>query len=293
MINKIADVGSHSEFRTFNYELLGGDPDMNVTLKEQNCTFTFDYSQVYWNSRLGTEHTRLCDIFREGEAVCDVMAGVGPFAIPAGKKHVFVWANDLNPHGRDRLLHNAHINKVDGFVSAHNMDGREFIGWATHSLATDTPRVASVPVKKPSAPKQQPPSDPTSAPSRRAKPQFRPLVSPRTFDHYVMNLPATAIEFLSAYRGISAGQEGLFTPHTERKLPMVHVYCFTTNSGDDAIEQRDICERISKHLGFEIRPEDVGSTERELALYPVRLVAPNKQMFCASFRLPAQVIFQG
>ena len=37
------------------------------------------------------------DIFEPGEAVCDVMAGVGPFAVPAGRRGVFVWANDLNP----------------------------------------------------------------------------------------------------------------------------------------------------------------------------------------------------
>ncbi|KAI5277665.1 tRNA(m(1)G37)methyltransferase, partial [Ascosphaera aggregata] len=29
VINKIDDVGSTSQFRTFEYELLGGSPDMN------------------------------------------------------------------------------------------------------------------------------------------------------------------------------------------------------------------------------------------------------------------------
>ena len=38
----------------------------------------------------------MIDRFKPGEAVCDVMAGVGPFAVPAGKRKVFVWANDLN-----------------------------------------------------------------------------------------------------------------------------------------------------------------------------------------------------
>lgn len=83
---------------------------MNVEISEGNCTFKFDYSKVYWNSRLQTEHKRLVDSFNPGEVVCDVMAGVGPFAVPAGKKGVFVWANDLNPDSiasmRDAITRN-------------------------------------------------------------------------------------------------------------------------------------------------------------------------------------------
>jgi tRNA (guanine37-N1)-methyltransferase len=50
--------------------------------------------------------------FRPGEAVCDVMAGVGPFAVPAGKKGVFVWANDLNPDSFASLGEAVERNKV-------------------------------------------------------------------------------------------------------------------------------------------------------------------------------------
>lgn len=112
VINKIDDVGTTNEYRTFQYELLAGDPDMNVELKEGNCIFRFDYSKVYWNSRLETEHRRQIEMFKEGEAVCDVMAGVGPFAIPAGKKRVFVWANDLNPDSYASLKEGIQRNKV-------------------------------------------------------------------------------------------------------------------------------------------------------------------------------------
>ena len=70
---------------------------MNVEVVEGGCLFKFDFSKVYWNSRLETEHKRLVDIFQPGEVVCDLMAGIGPFALPAGKKGVFVFANDLNP----------------------------------------------------------------------------------------------------------------------------------------------------------------------------------------------------
>lgn len=105
-------MGEQSAFRTFNFELLAGEDDLNVEVFEENCVFRFDYSKVYWNSRLNTEHRRLVSMFKPGEAVCDVMAGVGPFAVPAGRKRVFVWANDLNPDSYAGLLDAVERNKV-------------------------------------------------------------------------------------------------------------------------------------------------------------------------------------
>jgi tRNA (guanine37-N1)-methyltransferase len=112
VINKIDNVGTQSEFRTFQYEVLAGPDDMHVELHEGNCIFRFDYSKVYWNSRLQQEHKRLVDLFNPGEVVCDVMAGVGPFALPAAKKGVFVWANDLNPASYRSLKEGIVKNKV-------------------------------------------------------------------------------------------------------------------------------------------------------------------------------------
>lgn len=67
---------------------------------------------------------------------------------------------------------------------------------------------------------------------------------------------------------------------------MVHVHCFSTKSDDNVREGREICERIAKAMEYEIKPGD-----KELTIYEVRDVAPNKRMFCASFRLPREVAF--
>ena len=112
VINKVDEVGEQSEYRTFNFEFLAGDRNTIVEAHEANCAFQFDYSKVYWNSRLETEHSRLVKKFQSGEAVCDVMAGVGPFAVPAGKKRCFVWANDLNPDSYACLEDAIDRNKV-------------------------------------------------------------------------------------------------------------------------------------------------------------------------------------
>lgn len=96
-------------------EVLAGDPDFIVDVSESNCRFKFDFSQVYWNSRLHSEHERLVKRFKEDDVVADVFAGVGPFAVPAAKKGCAVFGNDLNPNSAKYMLANSIENKVGLF----------------------------------------------------------------------------------------------------------------------------------------------------------------------------------
>ncbi|CAK1354420.1 tRNA (guanine(37)-N1)-methyltransferase [Cercospora beticola] len=276
VINKIDDVGEESEYRTFQYEVLAGPDDMNVTISEENCTFKFDYSKVYWNSRLNTEHRRLVSIFNEGEAVCDVMAGIGPFAVPAGKKHIFMWANDLNPDSYECLRDAISRNRVQDYVQPFNEDGRTFIRRAVQELAKAEHTVHV-----------------TKRPSRKepdAKPEvLKTLHQPRTFQHFVMNLPATAITFLPSFIGV-------YTPElrqllgAELRMPLIHVYCFSTKSDDNVKEGLEIAAEISRQLETTLRPGKI--EDGDVQIYDVRDVAPKKRMFCASFRLPEEVAFR-
>lgn len=293
VINKTEDVGSHSQFRTFPFELLAGDNDLNVVQHEQDCEFRFDYSRVYWNSRLETEHRRLVEKFQPGQMVCDVMAGVGPFAVPAGRKRIFVWANDLNPHGYEVMQDAIPRNRVQDFVTPFNQDGRDFIRYAARSLLESDPVTVTIQPKprrggKRKADGSQEDQKPGPPPLQYTRPSF--------VDHYVMNLPATAIEFLDAFQGLYTGKESLFAPHTSQPLPMIHVYCFSGHSDNEVDDHVDICQRISERIGYTITPEDrvggSGNAALELAIHNVRLVSPKKQMFCASFRLPPDVAFR-
>lgn len=289
VINKTEDVGSHSEFRTFPFEVLAGDNDLNVVVHEQDCEFRFDFSRVYWNSRLETEHRRLVEKFEAGQMVCDVMAGVGPFAVPAGRKKIFVWANDLNPHGWEVMEDAIKRNKVKDFVTAFNMDGRDFIRKSARDLLESEPVKVTI---QPKGRRDKKPNGKESVPP----PESQVYVRPSTVDHYVMNLPATAIEFLDAFIGLYAGKEAHFEPHTDRKLPMIHVYCFSGHSDDERDDHIDICKRISERIGYTVTPDDAvggsGNPALELEIHNVRLVSPRKQMFCASFRLPREVAFK-
>lgn len=282
VINKVDNVGSDSQFRTFQYEVLAGPDDLQVQVAENNCVFEFDYSKVYWNSKLESEHRRLVELFKPGEVVCDVMAGIGPFAVPAGKRGVFVWASDMNPESFRYLEKAIQKNKVSQFVRPFCDDGRYFIHKAAHSVlaASLNGEHARIPNKrtgrsKPNAPTQAPPQETISIPP--------------TISHFVMNLPASAIEFLSYYRGLYDGHETLFTPKADTKLPMVHVHCFAVKL-DNETPLNDICARITKELGFPMEPGDP-EVEGKVAIHDVRDVAPAKRMFCASFRLPREVAF--
>ncbi|KAF3769071.1 hypothetical protein M406DRAFT_249769 [Cryphonectria parasitica EP155] len=293
VINKVDNVGDESEFRTFAYEVLAGPDDLNVEVNENGCVFQFDYAKVYWNSKLEKEHTRLIRMFKPGEVVCDVMAGIGPFAVPAGKRGVFVWANDYNPESYRFLQDAIARNKVHPFVRPFNKDGRVFIHEAVDSVlaANSAGETVTIPSKQ-----KVSRSNPDA---QRPPPTVIPL--PATVSHFVMNLPASATEFLPHFRGLYAGHESLFAPHTATKLPVVHVHCFALKSDED-VPRIDVAERVSRELGSTVVWDGVKDTpggkagegdleEGMVGVHLVRDVAPAKSMYCASFRLPADVAF--
>ncbi|KAK6083816.1 tRNA methyltransferase trm5 [Seiridium cupressi] len=284
VINKVDNVGNESEFRTFAYEVLAGPDDMDVEVRENDCIFHFDYSKVYWNSKLESEHTRLIRTFQPGEVVCDVMGGIGPFAVPAGKRGVFVWANDMNPESYKYLDEAIKRNKVGQFVRPFNEDGRSFIHKAADSVLQASKAGDHVVVQK--KVKRHRSDKPESDKQLPAQEEIR---VPPTISHFVMNLPASAYTFVHHYRGLYAGKEELFTPHTNTKLPLVHVHCFALKS-DDEVPLLDICERLTSELGVKMIP---GNAENpgEVSIHNVRDVAPAKRMFCATFRVPSEVAF--
>jgi tRNA (guanine37-N1)-methyltransferase len=267
-----------NEYRTFGMHIIaqkrksdskndsnGNDEWSVVTVKEEKCNFTLDFQKVYWNSRLAGEHRRLVQeiqkyatakqqqqqqetVKNKVTIVADLMAGVGPFAIPLTataanvqkqkKKHskmkdeshhhllsnniinnnsmIRVYANDLNPDSFKYLKINAQQNKcrVSQDLICSNQDARAVLA----QLQKDKVVI----------------------------------------DHVIMNLPASAPEFLDMFRGYNnspaaavlstEGDDALSTlstplqassePHAQTKtaaeqsskascsLPRIHVYCF-------------------------------------------------------------------
>ncbi|KAF9208292.1 tRNA(m(1)G37)methyltransferase [Haplosporangium sp. Z 27] len=283
VVNKTDSIDT--TFRFFKMELLAGDDDMIALVHESGCKFKLDFSQVYWNSRLHTEHERLVKMFSATDAVCDVMAGVGPFAMPAAKKGCMVYANDLNPVSYASMLDNKALNKIKDNLHIYNLDGREFIRKAVEDLEkSGYQRPPEAPVIKKGKKGGAKESTPTPVPA----PVVQPVVdsaststktSFKTFDHFVMNLPGSAIEFLDAFRGLFHGRESDI-PEPKKQLPMIHCHCFSKSDEPE----KDVAERVEAVMGGRLEMDSV-------KLHWVRKVAPNKDMYCISFRLPADIAF--
>ncbi|KIJ66208.1 hypothetical protein HYDPIDRAFT_86188 [Hydnomerulius pinastri MD-312] len=287
VVNKLDSIDT--KFRFFKMEVLAGEPNFIVEHHESDCRFTFDFSKVYWNSRLHTEHDRLVQLFKPEDVIADVFAGVGPFAIPAGKKGCAVLANDLNPDSAHWLSKNIASNHVSDLVRASCEDGRDFIRNAV-SQALQNPfpaytglKLSRLQEKQLRRRKQEQQPNETSPPTTESS--HAPIMPPRKeVTHFVMNLPDSALEFLDAFRGILAplGQAEGELSGIYATMPMVHCYCFTRELEPDKAEA-DIRQRAEAKIGYKL--------EEEVTLHLVRSVAPNKDMYCISFRLPQSVAF--
>ncbi|KAH7886042.1 Met-10+ like-protein-domain-containing protein [Phlebopus sp. FC_14] len=287
VINKVDTIDT--TFRFFRMELLAGEPNYVVEHHESDCCFTFDFSRVYWNSRLQAEHDRVVQLVKPDDVIADVFAGVGPFAVPAGKKGCGVLANDLNPDSARYLSENIAINKVDRLVRASCEDGRDFIRNApSRVLREPFPAYAGPQLSKAQAKlmqrkmqRQSPSHIRSFSPERSHTP---PLTPRRAITHFIMNLPESALLFLDAFRGILSSLAGaggeLSEVYTE--MPMVHCYCFTREAELEKAEQ-DIKQRAEAQLGAKL--------DGDLSIHHVRSVAPSKDMYCISFRLPRSVAF--
>lgn len=151
---------------------------------------------------------------------------------------------------------------------------------------------------------------PSATPS---EPAPRPRRLP---NHYIMNLPASALTFLDAFNGLFrplyklVGEEEVKRAVEEAGgLPVVHCYCFTKEVEE---AEKDICavrpglspavvhpfhtqivltlgcrctQRATEALGHQVHP-----ALPDFALRYVRDVAPKKAMYCLEFRLTEEMV---
>lgn len=92
-----AETPVSGEYRTREFRVLAGDPVTMTECTEYGMRLLVDLEAAYFSARLANERHRLVSLMREGERVCDMFAGVGPFAISLAEKASIVYAGDLNP----------------------------------------------------------------------------------------------------------------------------------------------------------------------------------------------------
>lgn len=193
VVNKVDAIDN--TYRNFNMEVICGEKKLITTVSENSCKFEFDFSSVYWNSRLSTEHERIVKKMSYGDVLYDVFAGVGPFSVPAAKKGCIVLANDLNPESVRWLRRNVKLNKIEK-LEIFNKDGKDFI------LKDVKDHLLQI--------------------------ELRNKVD--TFKvHIVMNLPGLALEFLEHFKGLFSTEEYKKVP----SIILVYVYFFVKHENRD------------------------------------------------------------
>jgi len=200
-------------FRNFSMELLAGEEDFKVSVKESGCIFNFDFSLVYWNPRLSTEHDRIIKLLGPNSVLFDACAGVGPFTVPAGKV-CKVYSNDLNPESYKWLVENVKTNKkASDNIECYNMDARDFIRTVVKTKISEMWQEDKENVKN---------------------------------FHIVMNLPALAITFIDVFQGLF--KDSAHLRDSAKVLPKVHVYAFSKS--EEPI--KDIKAQCEHYLGTEL-----------------------------------------
>lgn len=215
VVNKASSVDN--TYRNFQLELICGVAEYQVETKENGVPFEFDFSKVYWNPRLSTEHERIVKLLKPADVLYDVFAGVGPFSVPAAKKRCNVLANDLNPVSYHWLQHNAKRNKCLDNLKMFNKDGRDFIlQELREDLLTRLHAAAAI----------------------------------KHNIHITMNLPAMAVEFLDAFRSLYTPEELQHVPE-QIIYPTVHVYAFAKGEDTKSL----VLQLVESNLGATIDTE--------------------------------------
>lgn len=272
VVNKLNSIDN--TYRNFDIEVIakrdGCDKSdeelMIVEVNENKCRFQLDFSRVYWNSRLSTEHERILKkIEKPRDLVFDLFAGVGPFSVPAAKSRCMVYANDLNPESVKWLQVNMKRNKVpQECFEVSNLDAKDFILDELKSKLFRTYQTV-----------------------KDEELALKPTI------HIIMNLPALAPTFLKHFVGLFKTEidaqlclggvklEDLFKEQELRHI--VYCYCFLKGYFEDPKLQ--VKEMLQEHLGKEL-------TEHQLLdISRVRNVAPYKDMYRAEILLDENILF--
>ncbi|CAH2232483.1 jg19416 [Pararge aegeria aegeria] len=198
-------------YRNFSMEVIAGEEDFLVTVKENRCIFQFDFSKVYWNPRLCKEHERILEFLKPGDILFDVFCGVGPFAVPAAKKKCRVFANDLNPDSFKWLNHNAKQNKVNmSLFKSFNIDGTDFICNTFRNFIIDYCNG-----------------------TEKLENGSKICVT--------MNLPGMAVEFLKHFVGLIEDEK--LKDKFDGRI-VVYVYCFALGDDPYSIAKKMVCDNI-------------------------------------------------
>ena len=113
------DMGVKGDHRKRTLELLAGEDLPETLYRENGVTLMVNVRKAYFSPRLATERLLISSRIRNGEYVCDMFSGIGPFSISIAKNaRVRVVAIDSNCDAVEILRENIKINRLAGTIDA-------------------------------------------------------------------------------------------------------------------------------------------------------------------------------
>ena len=113
------DMGVKGDHRKRTLELLAGEDLPETLYRENGITLRVNVRKAYFSPRLATERLLISSRIRNGEYVCDMFSGIGPFSISIAKNAmVRVVAIDSNCDAVEILRENIKINRLVGTIDA-------------------------------------------------------------------------------------------------------------------------------------------------------------------------------
>jgi len=127
VVNKVGKTSGIE--RVQQVRVIAGEKRTETLHRENGCRFMLDINKVFFTQRLSNERLRVVGQVKDGEAVVDMFAGVGPFSILAAKRNpgCEVYAIDINDNAAGYLKENIKLNKVGNVVALWG-DAKEVCG---------------------------------------------------------------------------------------------------------------------------------------------------------------------
>lgn len=115
------------EYRVRPVRIIAGENTTRTLHSEFDCRMWVDVAKAYFSPRYAPERWRVAQQVKDGEDVCVMFAGVGPYALLIARQMptARIWAVEINPDAVELLKENIKLNKTKGIVTPILGDVRE------------------------------------------------------------------------------------------------------------------------------------------------------------------------
>jgi len=116
-----------TEYRTRPVRVIAGKNTTRTIHSEFGCNMWVDVAKAYFSPRYAPERWRVTQQVKDGEELCVMFAGIGPYALLIARQMptARVWAVEINPDAVELLKENIKLNKAEKIITSILGDVRD------------------------------------------------------------------------------------------------------------------------------------------------------------------------